>query len=66
MVDLIAAEADLTLAELRDRIAADTGVQMSWSLVRLWVGRLELRLKKVAPRRRTRHGSQPPEVPGVP
>lgn len=46
MVELIGADTDLTVAELRDRIAADTGVEMSWSLVRLWVGRLGLRLKK--------------------
>ena len=46
MVGLIGARADLTVAELRDRIESDTGVEMSWSLVRLWVGRLGLRLKK--------------------
>lgn len=46
MVELIEAHADLTVAELRDRIASDTGVEMSWSLVRLWIGRLGLRLKK--------------------
>ena len=37
---------DLTLAELRERIEADTGVAMSWTLVQLWVKRLGLRLKK--------------------
>ena len=46
MVELIGLHSDLTVAELRERIAADTGVPMSWSLVRLWVGRLGLRLKK--------------------
>lgn len=46
MVELVAANSDLTVAELRERIVADTGVEMSWSLVRLWVMRLGLRLKK--------------------
>ena len=43
---LIAADADLTVAELRERLALDSGVKMSWSMVRLWVGQLGLRLKK--------------------
>lgn len=46
MQELIAAQADLTVEELREQIAADTGVGMSWSLVRQWIGRLGLRLKK--------------------
>ena len=46
MVELVEANSDLTVAELRERIAADSGVEMSWSLVRLWVVRLGLRLKK--------------------
>ncbi len=46
MVELVGLHADITVAELRERIAADTGVAMSWSLVRVWVVRLGLRLKK--------------------
>lgn len=46
MVELIAAKADITIAELQDRIAHDTGVGMSWSSVRMWVDRLGLRRKK--------------------
>jgi len=46
MVELVEANPDLTVAELRERIVADSGVEMSWSLVRLWVVRLGLRLKK--------------------
>ena len=46
MVELVEANSDLTVAELRERIVADSGVEMSWSLVRLWVVRLGLRLKK--------------------
>jgi transposase len=46
IVALVEANSDLTVAELRERIVADTGVEMSWSLVRLWVVRLGLRLKK--------------------
>ncbi|MGD0520297.1 MAG: hypothetical protein ABSA48_03475 [Terracidiphilus sp.] len=43
---LVEAQADITIAELRERIEADKGVQMSWTLVQLWVKRLGLRLKK--------------------
>jgi transposase len=46
MTELIAAHSELTIAEVRERIAADTGVTMSWSLVRVWIVRLGLRLKK--------------------
>ncbi len=46
IVEMVEANSDLTVAELRERIVADTGVEMSWSLVRLWVVRLGLRLKK--------------------
>ncbi len=46
IVELVGLHADITVAELRERIAADTGVGMSWSLVREWVVRLGLRLKK--------------------
>ena len=38
MAELIAAHSELTIAEVRERIAASTGVEMSWSLVRLWMG----------------------------
>jgi transposase len=43
---LVEAHLDLTVAELRERLALDDGVAMSWSMVRLWVGQLGLRLKK--------------------
>jgi transposase len=33
MVELIHADSDLTIAQLRGRIASDIGVSMSWSLV---------------------------------
>ena len=56
---LVKSQPDLRLGELRERIRLDKGVSMSWGLVHLWVRRLGLRLKKVAPRRRTRHRSQP-------
>lgn len=46
MLALVEAQADITIAELRERIEADKGVQMSWTLVQLWVKRLGLRLKK--------------------
>jgi transposase len=66
MVELVEANSDLTVAELRERIVADTGVEMSWSLVRLWVVRLGLRLKKVAPRSREGHGSESQAAQRVP
>jgi hypothetical protein len=34
MVELVAASADITIAELRDRVATESGVSMSWSTVR--------------------------------
>ncbi len=43
---LVEAQADITIAELRERIEAEKGVRMSWTLVQLWVKRLGLRLKK--------------------
>jgi transposase len=46
MLALVEEQADITIAELRERIEADKGVPMSWTLVRLWVVRLGLRLKK--------------------
>jgi transposase len=43
---LLESRPDLTIAELRERLALDIGVKMSWSTVRLWVRQLGLRLKK--------------------
>jgi len=43
---LVEAHPDLTVAELQERLALESGVKMSWSMVRLWVGQLGLRLKK--------------------
>jgi transposase len=46
MLALVAAQADLTIAELRDKIEAEKGVAISWTLTQNWVQRLGLRLKK--------------------
>jgi transposase len=46
MLALVESQADITIAELRERIEVDKGVRMSWTLVQLWVKRLGLRLKK--------------------
>jgi transposase len=46
MLALVELQADITIAQLRERIEADKGVAMSWTLVQLWVKRLGLRLKK--------------------
>lgn len=43
---LVETHPDLTIAELRERLAIDSGVTMSWSMVRRWVLQLGLRLKK--------------------
>jgi transposase len=43
---LVETHPDLTVAELREHLALDSRVKMSWSMVRLWVGHLGLRLKK--------------------
>jgi transposase len=42
----VAAQTDITIAELRDQIEAEQGVSASWSSVRRWVLKLGLRLKK--------------------
>jgi transposase len=46
ILSLVAAQPDMKIAELRDRIAADKGVEISWTLTQNWVKRLGLRLKK--------------------
>jgi len=46
LVALVEASPDLTIAELQERLTAETGVKASWSLVRRWVIQLGLRLKK--------------------
>ena len=43
---LVEAHPDLTVAELRERLAEELGVMRSWSMIRLWLGQLGLRLKK--------------------
>lgn len=50
-------KADLTLAEVQDKLRSEAGIQLSlpqiWHLLR----KLNLRLKKATPRHRARHGS---------
>ena len=46
MLALVEAQADITIAELRDKILAEKGVAISWTLTQNWVKRLGLRLKK--------------------
>jgi len=46
LLALVEAQPDITIAELRDRIHADQGVSISWTLTQRWVKRLGLRLKK--------------------
>jgi transposase len=46
MLALVEAQADITIAELRDKIHAEKGVAISWTLTQNWVKRLGLRLKK--------------------
>lgn len=58
-------EPDLTLMELRQKLQKQTPVAISKSLLWLCLQRLALRMKKVAPRPRTRHGSRPPPSPSL-
>ena len=46
MLALVEARADITIAELRDKIHADKGVAISWTLTQNWIKRLGLPLKK--------------------
>jgi transposase len=46
MLALVEAQADMTIAELREKIEIGQGVSASWSSVRRWVKKLGLRLKK--------------------
>jgi transposase len=46
LLSQVAAQSDITIAELRENIAAEQGVSASWSTVRRWVLKLGLRLKK--------------------
>ncbi len=43
---LIAIDPDLTIAELREKLAEQSGVRVSWSMVQRWVKQLGLRLKR--------------------
>lgn len=64
MLALVESQADITIAELRERIESDKGVPMSWTLVQLWVKRLGLRLKKS--RSMQSSGTQKPTANVVP
>ena len=46
IIRLVETHPDLTIAELRERLALGGGVKMSWSMVRRWALQLGLRLKK--------------------
>lgn len=46
LLALVEAQADITIAELRDKIHTEKGVAISWTLTQNWVRRLGLRLKK--------------------
>ena len=46
MLALVGAQADITIEELREKMAAEQRVRASWSSVQRWVKKLGLRLKK--------------------
>jgi len=46
LLALVDAQPDITIEELRERIAADAGVAMSWTWTQHWTRRLDLRRKK--------------------
>ena len=57
LLALVDAQPDITIEELRERVAADTGVAMSWTWMQHWTQRLDLRRKKS---RSTRPNKTPP------
>jgi len=59
VMDWVASKPDLTLAQLQARLYNEAGISLS--LGRVWhlLKKLGLRLKKVTPRGRARHRSQP-------
>jgi transposase len=46
LLSLVAAQPDITIEELRERIATELSLSVSWSTMRRWVLKLGLRLKK--------------------
>jgi transposase len=46
LLALVDAQPDITIEELRERVAAETGVAMSWTWTQHWTQRLDLRRKK--------------------
>jgi transposase len=46
LLAFVEAQPDITIEELRERIATDTGVEMSWTLTQNWTQRLDLHRKK--------------------
>ena len=62
---LLESKQDLYLRELQAELKAETGTPVSTPHLWKIVGELGFRLKKVAPRRRTRHGSELP-MTGLP
>jgi transposase len=63
LVALVQARPDLTIVELRERLAVDGGVEASWSMVRRWLLQLGLRLKKS--RSTPSSGTRRPTVSGA-
>ena len=59
VMDWVAAKPDLTLAQLQARLSSESGISLS--LGRIWhlLKKLGLRLKKVIPRDRSGHRSEP-------
>jgi transposase len=62
----VAAQPDLTLAEIQSKLAREAQVQLSRGRVWYLLRKLGLRLKKVAPRHPAGHRSQPKAPRGVP
>jgi len=46
LLSLVAAQPDITIEELRQKITTEFSILVSWSTVRRWVQKLGLRLKK--------------------
>ena len=59
VVARVVAQPDLTLVEIQHKLKAEAAVVLSRGRVGALVNKLDLRLKKVTARRRTRHRGQP-------
>ncbi len=66
LAGLLARHADWTLRQLQSGLEKQSGVRFSTAYLWMVLKRMKFRLKKVTPRPRARHGSQPQAAQRVP